>query len=98
MGDYQLTKFQTTVPMSTYLVAFIIANYSCINETALAGTNKNTTVGVCGKPLIKDQLRYALNISKTILEFFESVYNVKYPLPKLGELLFIIYYYLIIQI
>ena len=85
MGDFQLSSFETSVPMSSYLVAFVVADYSCVNDFAIAGPNRNAGVGVCAKSSSKNQLKYALNISKNILEYFEKVYNVTYPLPKLGN-------------
>jgi aminopeptidase N len=70
--------------MSSYLVALILSDFVCIKSVAKPILSKNINVSVCARPNAIDQLDYALNNSIKILEFFETFYNVKYPLPKCG--------------
>jgi aminopeptidase N len=86
-GNYNWTQteFQETVEMSTYLVAVIVSDFKCITSMAYMKLSRPVSVSVCARPSAIDQLDYALNVSVQILEFFESYYNVKYPLPKLDH-------------
>jgi aminopeptidase N len=70
--------------MPTYLVAFVISDYTCRNGTAHPILSKNVDVSVCARPNAFDQLDLAFNSSIEILEYFEKYYDVLYPLPKLG--------------
>ena len=79
------TDFYETVEMSTYLVALIISDFKCITSTAYPALSKSVSVSVCARPNAIDQLDYAMNNSIKILEYFETFYNVKYPLPKCGK-------------
>lgn len=74
--QWQVTVFNKTPKMSTYLVAFIVSEYRSV------GDEKVTIWG--RKKAVEDQKQaeYALNVSKPILEFFEQYYRVPYPLPK----------------
>lgn len=73
--------------MSTYLVAVIVSDFKCIQSTAHPVLSRSVSVAVCARPNALEQLGLALNASVQLLEFFESYYNVTYPLPKLGKLL-----------
>ena len=77
------TEFDTTVPMSTYLVALVISDFVCLNETVQdIGAKGKVDVSVCGRSNAIEQLQYALEVSTKIIKFFEFIYGVKYPLPK----------------
>jgi aminopeptidase N len=72
--------------MSTYLIAVVISDFKCRSTFYTSKlTNKNTTIEICAKPTASDQLDLAFNSSVSLLEFFETYYNVSYPLPKLGK-------------
>ncbi|KAL6107437.1 anpep [Pungitius sinensis] len=79
----QLTTFEPTKKMSTYLLAFIVSDFDFIN---------NTIDGVlirifARKPAIDaGQGGYALNKTGLILKFFEKYYNSSYPLPKSDQI------------
>ena len=83
---WKQTDFYETVEMSTYLVALVISDFVCIKSVAHPDLSKSVDVGVCARPEFSNQLEYALNASVKIIEFFESFYNVQYPLPKSGNL------------
>ena len=74
--------------MSTYLVALVVSDFVCIKATAHPSLSKSVDVSVCARPNAIEQTSYALNVSTKIIEFFESYYNVEYPLPKSGKLTF----------
>jgi aminopeptidase N len=71
--------------MSTYLLAFVISDYTCKNGTAHPIISKNVDVSVCARPNAFNQLDLAFDSSIEILEYFEKFYDVVYPLTKLGK-------------
>ena len=77
--EYVWDHYQETVPMSTYLVAFVISNF--YNEKS-PPTGNNVTFQTWSRKSAFDQISYAKDIGPTILQFFETYFNVKYPLPK----------------
>ncbi len=81
------TEFNVTVPMSTYLVALVLSDFTCLQATVPnMGANGEVDVRVCGRAdeVANGQLNYALEIGTKVIKFFEEYYGVKYPLPKCG--------------
>lgn len=70
--------------MSTYLVAFVISDFTNINDMTIKGTY----VEISARPeAIKNkEADYALVETKTILDFFSEYFNVPYPLKKMSML------------
>ena len=74
--------------MSSYLVALVISDMVCLNDTVQnVGEYGKVDVNVCGRSNAIEQIEYALQVSTKIIKFFEMIYGVKYPLPKCGKLL-----------
>ena len=74
-----MTVFERTVPMSTYLVAFVVCDFDTIVVQTRDGINIRAVV-----PREQDALsRYALNAAASILSFYQDFFNVTYPLSKL---------------
>ncbi|KAM3925883.1 aminopeptidase N-like [Leptodactylus fuscus] len=74
--QWNITKFENSPRMSTYLVAFIVSQFKAVGDDM---------VKIWGRQkAIEDfnQGEYALNVTKPILEFFEKYYDAPYPLPK----------------
>lgn len=74
MAGYYWDEFAESVPMSTYLLAFVISDF------------KNMTDGmfsVWARPEALESARYALEVGPKILRFFEEYFDIKYPLPKI---------------
>uniref|UniRef100_A0A4W4FRU3 Aminopeptidase n=1 Tax=Electrophorus electricus TaxID=8005 RepID=A0A4W4FRU3_ELEEL len=71
-------EFESSVNMSTYLVAFIVANFSSVSMNA-----SNTVVSVYAVPDKKDQVHYALQTAPQLLQFYNSFFDINYPLRKL---------------
>ncbi|XP_070619155.1 aminopeptidase N [Erythrolamprus reginae] len=80
--NWTRTKFEPTLKMSTYLLAFIVSEFQKVSTT-----ENNTLIQIWGRPKsIQDgQGNYALNVTYPILNFFEQQYNVPYPLPRLDQ-------------
>ncbi|XP_044048314.1 aminopeptidase N-like isoform X2 [Siniperca chuatsi] len=81
--DVQKTVFEPTKKMSTYVLAFIVSDFSFINSTI-----DGVLIRVFArKPAIDaGQGEYALNKTGPILKFFEKYYNSSYPLPKSDQI------------
>ncbi|XP_029010285.1 alanyl (membrane) aminopeptidase b, tandem duplicate 1 isoform X2 [Betta splendens] len=77
------TVFKPTEKMSTYLLAFIVSDFTFINDTI-----DGVLIRVFARtPAIKaGQGDYALSITGPILKFFEKYYNSTYPLPKSDQI------------
>lgn len=78
------TEFLETPKMSTYLVALVVSDFVCLNGTANAGLDGNLLVRSCGRPNAANQLDFGLDVGINIIEHFQNLYRVPYPLPKCG--------------
>jgi len=75
--------FDTTVKMSTYLVAFAFGDM----QSKLTTTKSGVKVGVFGtKAHDAKELDFALDIAKRSIEFYEDFYQTPYPLPHSWQL------------
>lgn len=75
--------FDTTMKMSTYLIAFAFGELQS-KETK---TKSGVTVGVFGtKAHHAKELDFALDIAKRSIEFYEDFYQTPYPLPHSWQL------------
>ncbi|NWX15195.1 AMPN Aminopeptidase, partial [Aegotheles bennettii] len=76
---WNVTEFETTPRMSTYLLAFIVSEFRFVQNTS-----GNVLIRIWGRPeaIAQGQGAYALQVTGPILNFFERHYNTAYPLPK----------------
>ncbi|RLV92605.1 hypothetical protein DV515_00013726 [Chloebia gouldiae] len=76
---WNVTEFDTTPRMSTYLLAFIVSQFTHVERIS-----NETLIRIWGRPkaIAEGQGDYALNVTGPILNFFEEHYNTSYPLPK----------------
>ncbi|NXS53458.1 ERAP1 aminopeptidase, partial [Brachypteracias leptosomus] len=70
--------FDTTVKMSTYLVAFIVSDFKSISKI----TSHGVKVSVYAVPDKIHQAHYALDAAVKLLDFYEDYFSIPYPLPK----------------
>lgn len=73
------THFEPSVPMSTYLVAFIVCEFEFTNNS----TNNNVNVSVYSRPSLVSDTVYGLDIAVTVLEYYQEYFQINYPLEKL---------------
>lgn len=75
--------FDTTVRMSTYLIAFAFGDL----QSKTTETKSGVEVGVFATKAHKaNELDFALDIAKRAIEFYEDFYQTPYPLPHSWQL------------
>ncbi|XP_064191655.1 aminopeptidase N-like [Anguilla rostrata] len=76
-----VTKFEPTKRMSTYLLAFIVCDFAYVSAPE---DRDNVLIRIWArrKAIEKGQGEYAHNVTGRILKFYESYFNVTYPLSK----------------
>jgi len=77
--EYVWDRYQESVKMSTYLVAFVVSKFD-YRETTRA--DNGVRFRIWSQPSALDQTEYAREIGPAILKFFEDYFQVKFPLPK----------------
>ncbi len=78
-NNLQLTKFDTTPIMSTYLLAFVWGEIHNVESQTKNGVVVRTWGTVAQD---KSSLKYALNEAVKIQEYFEEYFDTPFPLPK----------------
>ncbi|KAH9169597.1 leucyl aminopeptidase [Lactarius sanguifluus] len=79
-GSWNATRFETTPPMSTYLLAIANGEFVHLESSYKSPTQWETTPDVIG------QAQYALDIKEKALPLYEQAFDIEYPLPKLDTL------------
>lgn len=74
LDDYVWDIFEESVPMSTYLLAFVVSDF--VNRTS-------GRFSVWARPDAIRSAGYALEIGPKLLDFMESFFGIGYPLPKI---------------
>ena len=77
------TTFETSPKMSTYLVAFIVCNFKSTSKLITTSEGKLVNVSVWSRPSLVKDTEYALNVSVQVLLYYETFFNISYPLPKM---------------
>ncbi|KAF5927285.1 aminopeptidase N [Diceros bicornis minor] len=78
--DWNITEFESTPVMSTYLLAFIVCEFSYVDSRS----PNDVLIRIWARPsaIAEGHGDYALNVTGPILNFFASHYNTSYPLDK----------------
>lgn len=84
--QWEIDYFNRTVPMSTYLVAYVIAEFDVISTI----TGKNVSVEVAARPeaINNGEGNFGLEEAAKIIDFFVDYFDVPYPLPKSSKTFF----------
>ncbi|XP_045506733.1 aminopeptidase N-like isoform X2 [Colias croceus] len=72
-------QFEKSVPMSTYLVAFVVSKFAYVDSPPALSTTK---FRIWARKDAVDQTGYAATIGPKVLSYFEKFFNVSFPLPK----------------
>lgn len=78
------TSFEPTEIMSTYLLAFVVCEFTHIGSAP--GADVLIRIWARRKAIEEGQGDYALNKTGPILSFFENYYNISYPLSKSDQI------------
>ncbi|XP_047197366.1 endoplasmic reticulum aminopeptidase 1b [Hippoglossus stenolepis] len=70
--------FDTSVRMSTYLLAYIVSDFLSVSRTTQHGV-KISVYAVAEKI---DQTAFALDAAVKLLDFYDDYFDIPYPLPK----------------
>ncbi|CAG9861266.1 unnamed protein product [Phyllotreta striolata] len=73
-------RFDTSVPMSTYLVAFVISDFDF--KIGHPVDNNNVTFRIWARKDALDQVDFAAEVGPKCLAYYEKFFNIDYPLPK----------------
>ncbi|XP_023224464.1 aminopeptidase N-like [Centruroides sculpturatus] len=77
-NEWMADVFKRSMKMSTYLVAFVIGNFT---------KNGDGRITIWASPSTIGRTDYALEISNVILTFFERLFHMPYAAPKLDMVL-----------
>ncbi|EDX14830.1 GD17884 [Drosophila simulans] len=80
--DYVWTAFEESLPMSTYLVAYSLNDFSHKPSTLPNGTLFRTWA----RPNAIDQCGYAAEFGPKVLNYYEELFGIKFPLPKVDQI------------
>ncbi|KAK0091458.1 hypothetical protein PV326_003204 [Microctonus aethiopoides] len=76
--------FAKSVPMSTYLICFIISDFAAITAPAKKLNGVDTLpISVFTTRAQKEKAKFALDIGVKIIEYYTQLFKIDYPLPKL---------------
>lgn len=73
--------YNTSVPMSTYLLAFVLSDFD-YRETISEG---GTKIRIWARPDAMEDAEYALSITGRMLTYFEKYFKIDFPLNKLDQ-------------
>lgn len=83
-SGWKLVSFATTPIMSTYLVAYVVSDLACKHTTTIPAIGLSPKdIYICAQPEQLSTGQYALEVAPQILSFYESHFNIEFPLPKI---------------
>jgi aminopeptidase 2 len=84
---WKITQFETTPPMSSYIVAFANGHFEHLESSytsPLSGKTRPLRIYTTSDGI--GQAQFALDIKAKVLPLYEKVFDIEYPLPKLDTL------------
>lgn len=80
-SNWSIDSFGETVPMSTYLMAFVVSNFE---KKSKQSPIKNITIEVAARPeaIRNGDGDHGLDEAAQIIDFFSDYFQTPYPLPK----------------
>lgn len=82
-GERKEVVFGASPSMPSYLVAFASAELESIEDEV-----DGVKLRVLATPGKREKMRYAMEVTKKVLPWFNEYFGVKYPLPKLDQVAF----------
>lgn len=81
IDDFVIDTFETTVPMSTYLVAYCVSDFEY--KEAIVNMKDEVKFRIYARRDAMDQVDYAAEVGPKVLKFYEDYFQIKFPLPKI---------------
>uniref|UniRef100_A0A182PL06 Aminopeptidase n=1 Tax=Anopheles epiroticus TaxID=199890 RepID=A0A182PL06_9DIPT len=81
MPGWVMDEFNTTVPMSTYLVAYTVNDFEY--REAMTSEPGDVLFKIWARRDAIDQVDYARDIGPKVTRFYEDYFHKKFPLPKI---------------
>jgi len=78
-SEYVWDEYQETLPMSTYLLAFVVCDF--VNRKS-EPTENGVEFRIWSREGGYDQTEWASQIGPQILSYYEDYFNTSFPLPK----------------
>lgn len=78
-AGFEIVRFSPTPKMSTYLLAFIVGDFEYVEKKS----NRGVIVRVYTVPGKKHQAQFSLDVTVSVLEFYEKYFDIPYPLETL---------------
>ena len=75
------TEFNESMEMSSYLLAIVVSDYQCINDSV-----DGIQVSTCAQPKYFHKLDYPLEKAKDIIHYLNEYFQIKFPLPKVDHI------------
>ncbi|XP_017039013.1 aminopeptidase Ey-like [Drosophila ficusphila] len=82
LADYIWCEFQESVPMSTYLIAYSVNDFSHKPSTL----PNSALFRTWARPNAIDQCDYAAGFGPKVLQYYEQFFGIKFPLPKIDQI------------
>lgn len=77
--DYVLDEFEDSVPMSTYLVAYMVSDFAYIESN---DEKDDVKFRIIARKDAVDQTELAKNAGPLVLKYYEDYFDEKFPLSK----------------
>lgn len=81
LDDQVIDTFETSVKMSTYLVAYSVSDFEYKEEKT--DTEDDVVFRIYARRDAMVQVDYAADIGRKVLKFYEDYFQIKFPLPKI---------------
>ncbi|KAH8358907.1 hypothetical protein KR093_003226 [Drosophila rubida] len=82
IADYIWCEFHESVPMSTYLIAYSVNDFAHKPSTL----PNSTLFRTWARPNAIDQCDYASEFGPKVLQYYEQLFGIKFPLPKIDQI------------
>lgn len=79
--DWVMDHFTTTVPMSTYLVAYTVNDFE--HRESMTKVDGDVVFKIWARRDAIDQVDYARDVGPRVTRFYEEYFAEKFPLPKI---------------
>ncbi|KAI0259094.1 leucyl aminopeptidase [Gloeopeniophorella convolvens] len=86
-GVWAATTFETTPPMSTYLLAFAVGDFAFLESSYRSPiSGRVRPLRVYTTPDVITQGQWILDVTAKVVPLYEKAFNIEFPLPKLDAL------------